>query len=156
MPHSRRFYKEACVAKKSCRDMSYRQLTCSGRKMIQDRLLCFFFWAGLYSDVAELCRSCPEYQRTARYKKHQAPLNSLPLIDQPFARVVIDLVSPFDYATWYPEAKPLKLTNIETIARLFMIIFCRVRVPKEFLSDCGASLTIISKPIAWWNASTPP
>ena len=36
-----------------------------GRKKIQDRFLCFFFWAGLYSDVAELCRSCLEYQRTA-------------------------------------------------------------------------------------------
>ena len=36
-----------------------------GRKKIQDRLLCFLFWAGLYSDVAELCRSCLEYQRIA-------------------------------------------------------------------------------------------
>ena len=102
-------------------------------------------------------QSCADRVRCTRVQhdtKSTKPFN-LPLIDQPFARVVIDLVSPLtitkagqifilamvNYATWFPEAKPLKLTDIETIAKVFMIIFCHVRVTKQFLSDCGASLT---------------
>ena len=80
-----------------------------------------------------------------------------------------------DYATRYPEAISLNLTDIETFAEEFMTIFCHVGVSKEFLSDCGAYLTgalmqelyhqLGNKPIkispyhpplAWWNASTPP
>ena len=115
-----------------------------GRKKTQDKLLCHFFWPGLYSDMAELCKSCPECQRAARHKKHQALLIPLPVTDQPFARVGIDLVGPLprtkaeqrfiltmvDYATRYPEAIPLKRTDSETIAGELMTIFSHVGVLK--------------------------
>ena len=81
-------------------------------------------------DVQELCRTCPECQSVARHHKHKAPLMPLPVVDQPFERVGIDLVGPLprmkaghrytltmvDNGTQYPEALPLCQTDSQTIA----------------------------------------
>ena len=74
----------------------------------------------------------------------------MPLVDQPFKRVAIDLVGPIgppseeghryiltlvDFATRYPEAVPLKNIDTETVAEGLVDIFSRLGVPKEILSD---------------------
>ena len=51
-----------------------------GRKKTMNRLLERFFRLGIYVDVQELCRTCPECQRVARHHKHKAPLISMPTI----------------------------------------------------------------------------
>ena len=51
-----------------------------GRKKTMSRLLERFFRPGIYVDVQELCRTCPECQRVARHHKHKAPLMSMPTI----------------------------------------------------------------------------
>ena len=51
-----------------------------GRKKTMNRLLERFFRPGIYVDVQELCRTCPECQRVARHHKHKAPLMSMPTI----------------------------------------------------------------------------
>ena len=126
-----------------------------GWKKTMNRMLKRFFWPGIYVDVQELCRTCPECQRVACHHKHKAPLMPLPVVDQLFERVGIDLarLSPqtkaghrcvltiVDYETRYPEAIPLHQTDSQTIAAELMTIFSRIRVLKEILSDCGANLT---------------
>ena len=126
-----------------------------GWKKTMNRLLERLLWPGIYMDVQELCWTCSECQRVARHHKHMAPLMSLPVVDQPFKRVGIDLVWPLprtrashcyvvtmvDYRTRYPEAIPLCQTDSQTIAAELMTILSRVGVPKEILSDCGANLT---------------
>ena len=106
-------------------------------------------------DVQELHRICPECQGVARHHKHKAPLMPLPVVDQPFERVGIDLVRPLpqtkashlyvltmvDYGTRYPEAIPLHQTDSQTIAAELMTIFSRIGVPKKILSDCRANVT---------------
>ena len=51
-----------------------------GRKKTMNRLLERFFRPGIYVDVQELCRTCPECQRVACHHKHKAPLMSMPTI----------------------------------------------------------------------------
>ena len=76
------------------------------------------------ADVQRYCMSCDACQHsTARGKTKKIPLGKMPLIDTPFERVAVDIISPVtpaassgnryiltvvDYATRYVEAKPLK------------------------------------------------
>ena len=86
----------------------------------------------------------------------RAPLGDMPLIDQPFKRVAIDLVEPIapasekwhryiltfvEYATRYPEAVPLKNIDTETVAEALLDMCSRVGVPEEVLSDFGSQFT---------------
>ena len=77
-----------------------------GVKKTEDRIQTNFFWPGLHEDVTSFCRSCDVCQRTvARGSVPRTPLGDMPLIDQPFKRVAIDLVGPIALASdkghWY-------------------------------------------------------
>ncbi len=76
----------------------------------------------------------------------------MPLIDMPFKRVAVDLISPIyppsaqghcyiltlvDYATRYPDAVPLKSITTEAVAEDLVDMYSRLGVPKEVLSDLG-------------------
>ena len=66
-----------------------------GVKKTEDRIPSNFFWPGLHEDVTSFCRSCDVCQKTvARGSVRRAPLGDMPLIDQPFKRVAIDLAGP--------------------------------------------------------------
>jgi len=104
-------------------------------------------------DVAELCRSCPECQKGAKRNRTKAPLIPLPLIDEPFRRVAMDIDGPLqrtkmgnkyiltlmDFATHYPEAIPLKKTDTWTVAEALCDVFSRLGIPEEMLSDQGSN-----------------
>ncbi|XP_062603479.1 uncharacterized protein LOC134265246 [Saccostrea cucullata] len=116
-----------------------------------------FFWPGMHSEVRRYCQSCDICQRTVHKGKIQkVPLERMPLIDEPFQRVAVDLVGPLypttdkgnryiltlvDYATRYPEA--IALPNIETegVAEALMEMFSRIGVPREMLTDMGSQFT---------------
>ena len=127
-----------------------------GVKKTEDRIQTNFFWPGLHEDVTSFCRSWDVCQKTvARGSVPQALLGDMPLIDQPFKRVAIDLVGPIapsdkrhryiltlvDYATRYPEAVPLKNIDTETVAEALLDMYSRVGVPEEVLSDLGTQFT---------------
>ncbi|KAL8569564.1 hypothetical protein ACOMHN_044702 [Nucella lapillus] len=76
----------------------------------------------------------------------------MPLMDEPFRRVAVDLVGPIipvserghryilvlvDYATRYPEAVPLKNIDTETVAEALFEMWTRLGIPTEVLSDQG-------------------
>lgn len=89
-----------------------------GRKKTTDRIFQRFYWPGIYQDVREMCKRCPTCQLTARHKHHKAPLIPLPVVEEPFHRIAMDMVGPLprskagyryilttcDYGTRYPEA----------------------------------------------------
>ena len=127
-----------------------------GKKKTVERVLRRFYWPTLHRDVAEWCRTCPECQKTSwasRYSK--APLIPLPIVEEPFSRIVRDIVGPLprsrsgnkfslvvcDYATRYPEAMPLKSTIAEHVAEELINLFARVGIPQEILTDQGANFT---------------
>ena len=81
----------------------------------------------------------------------RAPLIPLPIIATLFSRIAMDLVGPLprssggfqyilavlDYATRYPEAIPLRTMATKGIARELVLMFTRVGIPEEILTDQG-------------------
>ncbi|XP_075775938.1 uncharacterized protein LOC142826874 [Pelodiscus sinensis] len=125
-----------------------------GIEKTQQRVIQRFYWPGVYQDVKNFCRSCPQCQRTAEARVPRAALVPMPLVSEPFERIGLDLVGPLertrrghqyilvvvDYATRYPEAVPLRKTNAATIADELVKMFARVGLPKEILTDQGTNL----------------
>ena len=128
-----------------------------GVKKTEDRIQTNFFWPGLHDDVSSFCQSRDVCQKTVLSGSvPRAPLGDMPLIDQPFKRVAIDLVGPIapasdkghryiltlmEYATRYPEVVPLKNIDTETVAEALLDMYSRVEVPEEVLSDLGTQFT---------------
>ncbi|KAL0165651.1 hypothetical protein M9458_037495, partial [Cirrhinus mrigala] len=114
---------------------------------IRDR----FHWPGLDAKVKRFCQECPTCQRTSLRKPPPNPLIPLPIIDVPFERIGMDLVGLLsksarghehilvivDYATRYPEAVPLRKATAKTIAQELFLLFSRVGIPAEILTDQG-------------------
>ena len=116
-----------------------------------DRIKARFHWPGVKRAVEDYCRSCPECQQVALKPHFRGPLIPLPIISVPFSRIAMDLVGPLpkssrghqyilvilDYATRYPEAIPLRTMASKGIARELVLMFSRVGIPEEILTDQG-------------------
>src|SRR5678815_2347923 len=79
-----------------------------------------FFWPNIYLDVTKHCYSCDICQRTCpKGSVKKIPPCPMPIIEEPFQRVIIDLIGPIsppsseghqyvlsfvDAAMRYPEA----------------------------------------------------
>ena len=119
----------------------------------RERLWNDFYWPKMSADVRQYCQSCDKCQRLCpRSRIQKAPLEKLPLIGEPFARVGVDIVGPIipasqeghkyvlvmvDYATRYPEARALKNIDSVTVAEALIDMWSRVGIPVQVLSDRG-------------------
>ena len=128
-----------------------------GVRKTKGKILTSFWWPGVDKDVRNYCRSCDICQKTvAKGRVSMLPLGKMPVIDTPFSRVAIDLIGPIhppsdngnrfiltvvDYATRYPEAKPLQKIDTETVAEALVDIYSRVGIPREVLTDQGKQFT---------------
>ena len=65
-----------------------------GKKKTTDRILNRFYWSGLFRDVEKHCRSCGQCQKLSTRKVKKAPLVPLPIMDEPFRRIAMDIVGP--------------------------------------------------------------
>lgn len=61
-----------------------------------ERVLKHFFWPGLKYDVVLYCRTCHVCQVAGKPNQviHPAPLIPIPLMGEPFERVIVDCVGP--------------------------------------------------------------
>ena len=58
-----------------------------------ERVRAQFYWKGMYGDIAEFCKSCPICQKTTpKGSVPGATLGKMPLIDEPWRRIAMDLV----------------------------------------------------------------
>ena len=128
-----------------------------GVKKTVDRITSNFHWPGVVADVTRFCRSCDICQKTApKGCACKLPLGEMPLMEEPFKRVAVDLVGPIspvsekgnryiltvvDFATRYPEAVTLHKIETERVAEALLEVFSRVGFPKEMLSDRGTQFT---------------
>ena len=116
-----------------------------GNKKTRVRIMKHFFWPGIFNDIAEYCRSCPECQMgTAKGRVHRAHLVSMPPIDDPFQRIALDFAGLLplsenknrfmlvcvDYAAKYPDAIPMKYQDAESVANALISLFSRVDISK--------------------------
>ncbi|GFN78793.1 gypsy retrotransposon integrase-like protein 1 [Plakobranchus ocellatus] len=112
----------------------------------------YFSWPGICSDVKNYTTSCHLCQikpRTGRDRP--APFQQVPIVGEPFERVVIDLVGPLpvscdkyeylltlvDVSTRWAEAVPLRKLKAKGVAGALFSIFTRLGFPKEIQSDRG-------------------
>ncbi|XP_078000635.1 uncharacterized protein LOC144453240 [Glandiceps talaboti] len=158
---------EQIVVPKSCR-LAILQLAHDiplaghlGTEKTKDRVLQNFNWPGIFSDIGQYCKSCPDCQKTARSRfANRAPLIPLPTIDIPFKRIGCDILGPLprakagnryllvicDYATRFPEAIPIKNQETKTIVDQLITVFSRVGIPEEIITDQGTNfMSILTK-----------
>ncbi len=95
-----------------------------GIKKTYQRILRHFVWPRLKSDVTKYCRTCRTCQFSGKPNQviPRAPLVPIPVMGEPFERVIIDCVGPLPKtrtgnqylltimcaATRFPEAIPLR------------------------------------------------
>ena len=86
--------------------------------------------ANLTQGCGNYCKGCEECQKASPGRKHRAPLIPMPIMEEPFYCIVMDIVGPLprscrghhyilvvcDYVTRYPEALPLFSTDAEHAA----------------------------------------
>ena len=66
-----------------------------GAKKTETRILPNFFWPGVCQDIIRFYHFCDVCQKTfKRGNVKKVPLGSMPLMDTPFKRVVVDIVRP--------------------------------------------------------------
>ena len=126
-----------------------------GKKKTADRILCRFYWPGLHQDVAQHCKTCEQCQKSSMRKGKKALLVPLPIMDEPFRRIAMDIVGPLprsssgkryilvicDYATRFPEAVALRTIDANAVAEELLSFFARVGVPEEILTDQRTNFT---------------
>lgn len=101
-------------------------------------------------------KSCDSCQRVGKpNEKCKAPLKLVPLITEPFRRLIIDAVGPlpvtesgYKYiltmlcpATKFPEAVPLKELSSSEIVDGLLSVFSQIGFPAEIQSDHGSVFT---------------
>uniref|UniRef100_A0A8C1GXK8 Gypsy retrotransposon integrase-like protein 1 n=1 Tax=Cyprinus carpio TaxID=7962 RepID=A0A8C1GXK8_CYPCA len=110
-----------------------------------------FYWPGVKRAVEEYCRQCATCQKTSPKVNYHNPLVPLPITETPFHRIAMDIMGPLpkssrghryilvilDYATRYPEAIPLRAATAKAVARETFLLFSRVGIVEEILTDQG-------------------
>ena len=126
-----------------------------GRKKTTDRIIQRFYWPGIFRDVQDYCRTCTQCQKLLMRGFKKALLVPLPIMDEPFKRIAMDIVGPLprsssgkryilvicDYATRYPEAVAMRTIDANAVAEELLAFFSRVGVPEEILTDQGTNFT---------------
>ena len=121
------------------------------------RILCYIYWLNVKREVAEFCRSCDTCQRVGKPNQGicPAPLQLIPVIDEPFRKIEIDCVGPLprtrrgnEYmltimcvSTRFPEAIPLRSINAKNIVRELVKFFSCFGLPEVIQSNQGSNFT---------------
>ena len=128
-----------------------------GIRKTQDKICSVFYWPGIMSDVMRFVKSCEICQNAlGKQGVSKAPLGHLPIIEEPFAMICVDIVGPIqprtsagnkyiltviDMATRYPEAVPMKNISTEEVVDKLFDIYCRTGIPKRIHTDRGGQFT---------------
>ena len=131
-----------------------------GYKKTIGRIRSYFYWPGMTSHVRNLvasCRSCQE--KRAHMKNQLAPLQRIPIAEQPMRRIHVDIQGPLPvtfsgnryiisyidaFSKWI-EAYPLQSTTSDIIADTLADFISRHGIPSVLITDQGSNF--MSEPI---------
>ena len=114
-----------------------------------------FYWPKLRKDVRRHCKTCHPCQLTGKPNQiiPKAPLVPIPVVEQPFYRIIIDVVGPLprtksgkeyiftimDKVTRFPEAIAVRSIKAPNIVSHLIDFFSRFSLPREIQSDQGSN-----------------
>ncbi len=117
----------------------------------------YFYWPGLKLDVSNFCRSCPVCQLAGKPNKNipVAPLQPIPVMREPFERLLVDCVGPVPKsksghehiltimctATRFPEAIPLRSIRAQMIIKELVKFCTTFGLPRVVQTDQGSNFT---------------
>ncbi len=120
-----------------------------------DLILRHFFWPGQKSDVVKHCRTCRTCQVVGKPNQviPPAPLRPIPVVGEPFERVLVDCVGPLPRtkaghqylltimctSTRFPEAVPLRKITANVVTRALTKFFTTFGLPRTVQTDQGVS-----------------
>ncbi len=126
-----------------------------GIRKTYDHLMKHFFWPSMKSDVAKFCKSCHACQIAGKPNQvvPPAPLKPIPVLGEPFERILIDCVGPLpktksgnDFlltlmcvSTRLPEAIPLRSLKAHAIVKAIVKFCTTFGIPKYIQSDQGTN-----------------
>ncbi|XP_076057418.1 uncharacterized protein LOC143034959 [Oratosquilla oratoria] len=125
-----------------------------GVRKTLDRIWQHFYWPGIRKDVTQYCRSCHTCQVVGKPNQSVAvaPLKPIPVGEEPFAKVIADIVGPLpktkngneyiltlmDTFSRYPEAVPLRRVHAKVVFQELIKFFTRWGLPRELQTDQGS------------------
>ena len=128
-----------------------------GEKKTYKKILNDFFWPGMKKQVSDHIKRCHVCQVVGKPNKviPPAPLHPIPVVSDPFEKVVVDCVGPLPRtkkgnqylltvmcsAIRYPEAFPLRDIKAKHIVKSLLQLFTRVAIPKVLQTDQGSNFT---------------
>ena len=122
----------------------------------KQRLRDLYWWPSMDMCVQESIRTCVTCQMNDKSAKtHSTPLQPVPLPDGPWQKVGIDIVGPFESATWdcrygvtlidyytkWPEVAFTHSITTTAITTFLSTVFSRFGNPTELISDNGTQFT---------------
>ncbi|XP_076069765.1 uncharacterized protein LOC143041641 [Oratosquilla oratoria] len=128
-----------------------------GVRKTSAKILTHFYWPKMKRDISSYISTCHRCQVAG--KPHPSvkpfPLQPIPVIEEPFGRIVIDCVGPLpktprgnqflftmiDCATRYPEAIPLRRITAKNVVRALIYFFTQVDLPTVVQSNQGSNFT---------------
>jgi hypothetical protein len=127
-----------------------------GIKKTTQRLTRYFFWPKIYSNVKSYCMSCDACQKLNKGGLvNEAPMMTPPIIDEPFKRLSIDVVTSLplteagnrviivivDHGTRWAECYARPNHTAKTVAKCVADFMTHYGVAEEILHDLGADFT---------------
>lgn len=119
------------------------------------KVLKHFFWPGLKKDVVTYCRTCHICQIAGKPNQviPPAPLKPIPVMGEPFERVLVDCVGPLPKtksghqylltimctSTRFPEAIPLRTITASAVTKALVKFFTTFGLPKVIQTDQGTN-----------------
>ena len=116
-----------------------------------------FYWPKMRRDIGNYCRTCHICQVKGKpgASVPPSPLIPIPVITEPFEKIVIDCVGPLpktkrgnqylltiiDVASRYPEAIPLRRITTKNVVKALIKFFTQVGLPTMVQSDQGSNFT---------------
>ncbi|XP_023806938.1 uncharacterized protein K02A2.6-like [Oryzias latipes] len=125
----------------------------------KQRLRDLYWFPGMDALVLSQVTECSLCQQTDKSAKvFQAPLQPVPLPEGPWEKLGLDIVGPFESATWdckfaitltdyyskWPEVAFAPSVNSETVIQILSGLFCRYGNPECLVTDNGPQFTSAS------------
>lgn len=124
-----------------------------GAHKTRQKIATYFYWPQLSKDVARWTKSCHECQTVNKTRDRRAPQQQMPIIENPWTRIAIDIVGPLprtkrgnrfiltvmDFSSRYPEAFPMRKVDAPSVCDNLIQLFSRFGLPQQLLSDNGSN-----------------